>query len=62
MRVYIVTDTFTEHSERLRRYLAEMTKLHASAFHIVKVGEIPKSESGKVLYTKLDDRELDCLA
>lgn len=53
LSVYIVTDTFEEYAERLRRYLAKMTKLHASAFRIVEASEIPKSESGKILYAKL---------
>lgn len=54
MVVYIVPESFGEDPERLRRYLTETTRLNISAFHIVEVPEIPKSDSGKILYAKLE--------
>lgn len=39
----------------VRKYLTERTKLNAAAFHIRYVSEIPKNESGKTQYKKLEN-------
>ena len=57
MTVYIVSDSSEDCRERLRRYLSETMKLHASAFQIMKISKIPKSDSGKILYAKLDKEQ-----
>lgn len=54
LTVYVVPESFNEDLESLRRYLMEMTKLHISAFHIIAVPEIPKNDSGKILYAQLE--------
>lgn len=39
--------------EELRKFLSHKTGLHVSAFVIKEIDEIPKSESGKILYSAL---------
>lgn len=40
--------------EKVRRFLAQKTNLHSSAFTILYIGEVPKNEAGKTLYSKLE--------
>ena len=39
--------------EKIRNYVSEKTKLNFSAFQVIYINEIPKNESGKILYNKL---------
>lgn len=54
LTVYVVPKSFDRDPEDLRRYLMEKTRLHISAFHIAEVPEIPKNDSGKILYAQLE--------
>lgn len=57
MDVYVAQGSYTEaEREGIRRHLAEKTGLHAGAFRIVPVPEIPKNEAGKILYAKLEEK------
>lgn len=38
---------------KIAQWLAEKTKLHVSAFHVWYIKEIPKNNSGKILYVEL---------
>lgn len=38
----------------LRRFLAETTRLHPSAFHVKHLEAIPKNDAGKTLYAELE--------
>lgn len=42
-----------EQSEDIRNFVIHMTKLNPTAFKIVVIDEIPKNDSGKVLYREL---------
>lgn len=41
------------YQDEIRGFLAEKTGLHLSAFHVKVVKEIPRNDSGKVLYNEL---------
>lgn len=52
-RMYIfVTEDGVD--EAVRKYISEKTKLNPSAFKVIKIDEIPKNESGKILYKALE--------
>ncbi len=59
LAVYVVPESFEGDPESLQRYLTEMTRLHVSAFHIVEVSEIPKNDSGKILYAQLEGQRTE---
>lgn len=50
MSVYI---TDGKKIEDVKKFLAEKTKLNPSAFQVIEMEKIPKSEAGKTLYSKL---------
>lgn len=50
MKTYI---TDSELKDEVRRYLSAKTHLSESAFEVIYIEEIPKNESGKVLYSEL---------
>lgn len=56
LSVYITVDS-EETKEMVRKFLAEKTGLHPSAFTVRYLSEIPKNESGKTLYDKLPKEE-----
>lgn len=39
--------------DEIKDYISQKTKLNRSAFKVIIIGEIPKNESGKILYSKL---------
>ncbi len=41
-------------AEKIKKFLAEKTKLHPSAFQVKVIQEIPKNEAGKTLYSELE--------
>ncbi len=47
-----VTDSV--YDEKIKQYLVEKTKLNPTAYNIMKIDEIPKSDSGKTLYKELE--------
>lgn len=47
-----VTDN--DFAEEVRRFISYKTGLNASAFNVIAIAEIPKSDSGKVLYKELE--------
>ncbi len=49
MRIY----TTNRETERLRDYIAEKTRINRTAFTVIRIDAIPRSESGKVLYSEL---------
>lgn len=51
MYIFITDDTF---STAVREYVAHKTKLNPVAFKIIAIDEIPKNDSGKVLYRELE--------
>lgn len=40
-------------AEGIKRFIAAKTGLNHAAFHVVVIGDIPKNDSGKTLYTEL---------
>ena len=52
LKVYIATPA---DAGKLKDLLSQFTHLHASAFSVVNVKEIPRNESGKILYAKLEE-------
>ena len=50
MKVYITDEN---KKEEVRRFISGKTKLNLSAFDIVVIDEIPKNDSGKILYKDL---------
>ena len=54
MRIYVIEEK-VECREEIRKFVSLKTGLNSSAFEICQVPEIPKNESGKVLYTKLEE-------
>lgn len=50
--VFITDESRTE---AVREFLAQKTRLNPSAFRVAFLEEIPKSDSGKVLYRKLEE-------
>ena len=53
MKVYITS----QETGQVRKWLSETTHLSESAFEVITVNEIPKNDSGKVLYTELTKGE-----
>ena len=51
MHVYV---TETDICSTVRSFLAEKTKLNPTAFHVQYVNDIPKNNSGKILYQELE--------
>ena len=51
LKVYTDDDSDVD---EIRRRLSQFTHLHASAFKIVKIDEIPRNSSGKILYERLE--------
>lgn len=51
MSIFITDSSIVD---EVKKYLSDRTKLHTSAFHVRCVGEIPKNESGKIQYSKLE--------
>lgn len=49
MRIY----TTGEETEDLHDYIANMTKINRAAFSVFHIDEIPRNDSGKVLYSEL---------
>ncbi len=45
--------TNEKYADDVRTYASQKTGLNASAFKVLTIGEIPKNDSGKVLYTEL---------
>lgn len=39
--------------ENVKRFISDITKLNPVAFHVIKIDEIPKNDSGKTLYKEL---------
>ena len=52
MKIFI---TELEHKERIRNYVTECTGINRSGFTIIHISEIPRNESGKVLYKALSE-------
>lgn len=50
MDIYVTTPQ--EH-DIIKRYIAEKTNIHSSAFRLHHIAELPRNEAGKVLYAKL---------
>ena len=50
LQVYVADDS---DMNEMRRQLSQFTRLHASAFKIIRVDAIPRNASGKILYEKL---------
>ncbi|MDE7280813.1 MAG: AMP-binding protein [Ruminiclostridium sp.] len=55
MRIYMVNadDTALKNAEE---FIGEKTGLNRSAFKAISVSEIPRNDSGKILYSKLEER------
>ena len=53
MFVYITDENFIE---KVKILLIQKTKIIASAFKVCVISEIPKNESGKILYSKLNKK------
>lgn len=53
MRIFI---TAPQKTDEVRRFLAETTKLHMTAFHVTYIPEIPKNAAGKILYQALEEQ------
>lgn len=53
MKIYVVTNDQSVLKE-IRKFISEKTHLNLTAFKIVTVNEIPKNDSGKVLYKELE--------
>lgn len=51
MYIFINNDVYLND---VKRYISEKTKLHTSAFKVMVIPEIPKNNSGKTLYSKLN--------
>lgn len=43
------------HEKDIKSYLAQVTHINASAFKVRVIAELPLSDSGKILYSKLDE-------
>ncbi len=50
MYIFVTED---QYAEPVCKYVAEKTKLNPAAFKSVVIGEIPKNDAGKILYTEL---------
>lgn len=50
MYIFVTDDAY---AEEIREFVAHTTKLNPVAFNVVKVDDIPKNDSGKVLYKGL---------
>lgn len=55
MSIYIVKNSCKEELDEIRKHISSKTKLNVSAFRMVIVSEIPKNDSGKILYAKLEE-------
>lgn len=53
MKIYVITEDQSILKE-IRKFISEKTHLNLTAFKIVTVNEIPKNDSGKVLYKELE--------
>lgn len=51
MRIYVVGDA---DRSAIRALLAERTGIHPSAFDVIQIEQIPRSESGKITYSALN--------
>jgi acyl-coenzyme A synthetase/AMP-(fatty) acid ligase len=52
--VFLVTDD-QEDCDRVKTHLAGKMKIHPSAFHVKRIEQIPKNDSGKTLLKKLEE-------
>jgi acyl-coenzyme A synthetase/AMP-(fatty) acid ligase len=52
MRVYITDE---EYSKQVKAYLVNSINLFVKSIKVIVIDEIPRNDSGKVLYTQLDD-------
>lgn len=51
MKIYL---TNADHADEIKRYISEKTGIYSSMFTVVCVKEIPRSDTGKILYAKLN--------
>jgi long-chain acyl-CoA synthetase len=51
IKIFITTP---EEKNHIRSYISRKTGIHHSVFKIIDIGEIPRNETGKVLYSELD--------
>lgn len=58
MRVFIDN---VEKTDEIRRFLAEKTKLNASAFKVSYIPEIPKNDVGKIMYGELEKKYAEAI-
>lgn len=56
MEIYTTSDDLTG----IQAYVKDRLKLHASSFHVYHLDEIPRNDSGKVLYYSLKKLESEC--
>jgi len=54
LKIYVVK---LDDEDRIRSYIAERTGINKAGFTVVDIKEIPRNESGKVLYSALDQEE-----
>lgn len=53
MKIYVVTEDQSLLKE-IRKFISEKTHFNLTAFKIITVNEIPKNDSGKILYKELE--------
>lgn len=51
MKIFV---TSLNNHDKIKKFLSEKTGIYSSMFYVVKVDEIPRNTTGKILYSKLD--------
>jgi long-chain acyl-CoA synthetase len=46
--------TNPEEKNHIKSYISKKTRIHSSGFKIIDIDDIPRNETGKVLYSELD--------
>lgn len=54
MKIFIVSD---ENEDDIKRYISDKIGIYSSMFQVVRVDEIPRNSTGKVLYKQLQEPE-----
>ena len=49
--------TKPKEKNRIKRYISQKTGIHLKGFEIIIIDEIPRNNSGKILFSELDSQQ-----
>ena len=57
MKAKLKVITKPKEKNRIKRYISQKTGIHLKGFEIIIIDEIPRNNSGKILYSELDSQQ-----